>query len=422
MAAPLELTPSARLRLRLTCYTLEGLNSLAAAYYFNYLFFYMRDHFGFGNRENLWLTAVHGFCYTLSAWNAGRFAQKFGYLFTLRLGFGGMGLALALGGLIPRWLGFQGAALGVEFGVLLLWTFSMCLTWPTLQAVLSRCEAAGSMARTAGTYNVVWAGCAAVSYLTGGALLEKFGGETLFWLPVGLHVLELILLLTLPRELPATPSAAAATPAAPRPNPRPIARVRTFLLLGWLANPFAYMAINGILPVIPKLADHLGLSHAYAGLVCSVWFWVRLTAFFALWFWPGWHYRFRWLLGAFVALALSFACILLSPNVPVLIAARFVQGMGGGSLTPTSYVAIGRRLPSHLQPPMFALGGMSVPVEDQSGMHVHRVRHHGGAQDRGGQQDAFGALESRQQAADHRLRRWRFDEETGRKSDRDDEQ
>ncbi len=330
MAAPLELTPSARLRLRLTCYTLEGLNSLAAAYYFNYLFFYMRDHFGFGNRENLWLTAVHGFCYTLSAWNAGRFAQKFGYLFTLRLGFGGMGLALALGGLIPRWLGFQGAALGVEFGVLLLWTFSMCLTWPTLQAVLSRCEAAGRMARTAGTYNVVWAGCAAVSYLTGGALLEKFGGETLFWLPVGLHVLELILLLTLPRELPATPSAAAATPAAPRPNPRPIARVRTFLLLGWLANPFAYMAINGILPVIPKLADHLGLSHAYAGLVCSVWFWVRLTAFFALWFWPGWHYRFRWLLGAFVALALSFACILLSPNVPVLIAAQIVFGSAAG--------------------------------------------------------------------------------------------
>ena len=45
----------------------------------------------------------------------------------------------------------------------------------------------------------------------------------------------------------------------------------------------------------------------------------------------------------------------LAPSMPVLIAARFVQGSGGGSLTPTSYVAIGRRLPSRLQPPMFAL-------------------------------------------------------------------
>ncbi len=44
-----------------------------------------------------------------------------------------------------------------------------------------------------------------------------------------------------------------------------------------------------------------------------------------------------------------------APSMPILIAARFVQGCGGGALTPTSYVAIGRRLPQHLQPPMFAL-------------------------------------------------------------------
>jgi MFS family permease len=44
----------------------------------------------------------------------------------------------------------------------------------------------------------------------------------------------------------------------------------------------------------------------------------------------------------------------LTPSMPVLIAARFVQGLGGGALAPTAYVAIGRCLPERLQPPMFA--------------------------------------------------------------------
>jgi hypothetical protein len=50
------------------------------------------------------------------------------------------------------------------------------------------------------------------------------------------------------------------------------------------------------------------------------------------------------------------------------------------------------------------------------------MRHHGGAQDRGGQQHAFGAAETRHQSANYGIGRWRGDEETGRESDRDDEQ
>lgn len=45
----------------------------------------------------------------------------------------------------------------------------------------------------------------------------------------------------------------------------------------------------------------------------------------------------------------------LAPSMPVLIAARFLQGLGGGAVTPTAYVAIGRSLPDQLQPRMFAL-------------------------------------------------------------------
>lgn len=45
----------------------------------------------------------------------------------------------------------------------------------------------------------------------------------------------------------------------------------------------------------------------------------------------------------------------LAPSMHVLVAARFVQGLGGGCVAPTAYVAIGRCLPERLQPRMFAM-------------------------------------------------------------------
>jgi MFS family permease len=44
-----------------------------------------------------------------------------------------------------------------------------------------------------------------------------------------------------------------------------------------------------------------------------------------------------------------------APSMPILVLARFVQGLGGGAVGPTAYVAIGRCLPQHLQPKMFAM-------------------------------------------------------------------
>ncbi len=44
----------------------------------------------------------------------------------------------------------------------------------------------------------------------------------------------------------------------------------------------------------------------------------------------------------------------LAPSMPILVAARFIQGLGAGAIPPIAYVAIGRRLPEHLRPRMFA--------------------------------------------------------------------
>jgi MFS family permease len=44
----------------------------------------------------------------------------------------------------------------------------------------------------------------------------------------------------------------------------------------------------------------------------------------------------------------------LAPSMEILVAARFVQGLGAGTVPPIAYVAIGRSLPEHLRPQMFA--------------------------------------------------------------------
>ena len=96
--------------------------------------------------------------------------------------------------------------------------------------------------------------------------------------------------------------------------------------MAWLANPFAYIAINTLIAAMPGIAAKFQLSPLFAGFVWSLWCFVRLGAFVVLWRWTDWHYRFRWLAAAFVVLIVSFATILMSPNLAVLIVAQIFFG------------------------------------------------------------------------------------------------
>ena len=96
--------------------------------------------------------------------------------------------------------------------------------------------------------------------------------------------------------------------------------------MAWLANPFAYVAINTLIAVIPGIAHKFDLTPMWAGVVCSLWTFARMGAFTALWAWTDWHYRFRWLLAAYLTLIASFAAILMAPNVIVLVVAQVLFG------------------------------------------------------------------------------------------------
>ena len=57
----------------------------------------MRDQFGFSDKANLAVAAWLGFIYIFTAWQAGKFAQRRGYFFALKIGFTIMAVSLAAG-------------------------------------------------------------------------------------------------------------------------------------------------------------------------------------------------------------------------------------------------------------------------------------------------------------------------------------
>lgn len=93
-------------------------------------------------------------------------------------------------------------------------------------------------------------------------------------------------------------------------------------LYGWVFSAFFLGSLIGIV-VVGGLIDRGGLARPYAvglGLFCT-----------------------GLVIGG------------LAPSMGVLVAGRFLQGLGFGAIPPTAYVSIGRALPENLRPRMFAI-------------------------------------------------------------------
>jgi predicted MFS family arabinose efflux permease len=308
-------------KIKFSCFTLEGLNSFATVLYFNYLYFFMRDQFGFGNKRNLALAALLGFVYALAAWQAGKFAQRRGYFFALKIGFAVMAASLVAG--------FFLASAPAEILAAACVTVGMCFTWPTLEALVSDGETPARLPRAIGIYNVVWAVANAAAYFIGGTLIVMCGYKIIFALPLAIILLQLALTFRLHRHAAETAREALDKPKTelpPEPHRPASPCANVFLKMAWLANPFAYIAIQTLIAVIPGIAAKFHLSPMSAGFICTLWCFVRLGAFVALWHWTKWHYKFRWLGASFAILILSFAAILMSPDLLLLIAAQIFFG------------------------------------------------------------------------------------------------
>lgn len=304
-------------RFKAGIFLLELLNAFATSLYFNYLFFYLKEQHGFTSFQNLLFGALNGFVYTFAAWYAGQFGQKRGYMLALSLGFASMAAALIIQGFV--------STVFLHVILMITWTLGMTFTWPNLEALIAEREKPSRLPKLIGIYNVTWAFGTALAYFVGGALFKQLGWKAMFWIPAGLHLLQFIMAgIFTPRwhriekNIPVTPGEHASHARHPQ--------AELFLKMAWLANPFAYIAINAAIPLIPDLAARLGLSTQQAGYFCSIWFFSRMFTFLVLALWPGWHYRFSWLITSYIGVILSFCAMLLLNHLWAIVVVQVAFG------------------------------------------------------------------------------------------------
>ncbi|MFO7302577.1 MAG: hypothetical protein DIU54_009210 [Acidobacteriota bacterium] len=312
-------------RLKDAAFALTAVNTVASYYYFTYLFFYLRDRHGFGDRGNLWVAALHGAVYIFAAWFGGRFAARRGYAVSLAAGFAGLALSIGAGLFVSSAAGL--VALVAVYTVVLL------LTWPALEALVTHGAEGWRVSHAVGLYNLTWSGAAALGYFTGGPLYDWLGAHLIFTVPAVLCAAQCAVVAWLARGGEGRGVRTAASGAAPDPAPLAAAGGRrdpVFLRLGWMANPLAYTAIYTLLAVMPGVATDLGLTPTEVGLYCSVWMFARLLAFGVLWRWHGWHYRFRFLAAGYLVLMASFVAVLLASSTVGLIVGQIVFGLSAG--------------------------------------------------------------------------------------------
>ncbi len=265
-------------RLKAGYFTLEGLNSFGTTCFFYYFYFLTQQRFGFGNKANLILAALNGLVYVFGSWGAGLFGQRKGYFAALKIGYVTMLVALLIGSQLdtPATL----------VPLMLLTVVGMCFIWPSLEALVSEGETPAGLQHNVGIYNVVWSGTGALAYFTGGAMVEKLGFKSMFYIPAAIMAVQLTLTFWLQNQARSaqtkTDSTSTAAPMLEARRPSP-AKAKAFLRMAWLANPSAYIAINTLIAVMPGVAARLHLTPMLAGFCCSAWCFARLGAFFALW-------------------------------------------------------------------------------------------------------------------------------------------
>ncbi len=316
------------------CFWAEGLHSGASSLFLYGEPFYARARFGWTSAQILLSQALSGACIAAGAHMGGQIAHRRDPVLALRLALVGTLCGYIIG--LARAGSHPEAHFLFAFVVIAL--FQAC-AWPAVETLLVENEGARRIQNLVGYFNLLWSGATAMVFLAATPLMNRFGFPVVFASPIlltfgAIAACERIAWIRRSARL-------AGSIDSPESVELPTHTLTdqqraAFRWLGWLANPFAYVAINTLVAYLPATRERLHLSFASASIWLSLWFYVRSLAFELLRQWSGWHYRWPLLCAVFAATMASFAAIVLAPSIGILLAAQVVFGLGVGLLYQSS--------------------------------------------------------------------------------------
>ena len=308
-------------------YLAEFLHSYGVTIYSTCVYFYAVERFGASPAQCLWLSAGGGLIYVFISLLAGHLSEIWGAR-RLLVRMGGGCAFTALAGLATLYLP---AARSLWWLFLAMTAFNLTANqlWPAFESAVTRSPASAPLSRRVAAYNLTWASSSFAGFFC--APYVKAAGWTLvFVLPAGicLAAAGVVHFLAI-RQEEIGPSAAQTEPEASSEAAAVKRRARTLLHMAWIGNAMSYVAIFVLIPVLPTIVRIAGVSTALgAAVLISVWTLARAAGFLLTWHWTGWHYSVRWMLGAYLLMAISFIVVLSLPQVSVvLLAAQALFGL-----------------------------------------------------------------------------------------------
>lgn len=257
----------------------------------------------------------------------GRLIERRGCRASMKLGLVGVGTGAFAGLCLPEgW--------NMVLAIALVGCFQGFI-WPAIEAAINRGEPQRRVQQLVGLYNLGWSGGSGLSFFITTPLMSLFSLRAMFALPLTLYLFNMLMVWKVLPDYDSLPDEhhTVVDPDGAELTPQ---QRHAFRLLGWLANPMAYVAINVIVTYNPLVAQRIGIGFATASSWFSLWFYVRMLAFDLLRRWSGWHYRLNMLMGAFGLMMVAFAGMMLAPSLAEHLAMQVLFGLSIGLLYQSS--------------------------------------------------------------------------------------